>query len=91
MSEGIYIFLIPACQALGLIISLRAAPSGHPPMDGRALKNLRQMGIPPELDGETPQNVAMIFYYLEHLRPDGFVHINPLYCCPGAVSSALLK
>lgn len=64
---------------------------GHPPMDGRALKNLRRMGIPAELDGETPQNIAMIFYYLRHFRPDGFVHINPLYCCPGAVSSALLK
>lgn len=71
-----------------------AAPvlgDGHPPMDGRALKNLRRMGIPPELEGETPQNIAMIFYYLQHLRPDGFVHLNPLYCCPGAVSSALLK
>jgi len=71
-----------------------AAPvlgDGLPPMDARALKSLRQMGIPPELDGETPQNIAMIFYYLQHLRPDGFVHINPLYCCPGAVSSALLK
>jgi hypothetical protein len=33
----------------------------------------------------------MIFYYLRHFRPDAFVHINPLYCCPGAVSSALLK
>jgi predicted CoA-substrate-specific enzyme activase len=71
-----------------------AAPvlgNGHPAMDGRALQNLRRMGIPAELDGETPQNIAMIFYYLQHLRPDGFVHINPLYCCPGAVSSALLK
>ena len=65
--------------------------NSHPPMDGRALKGLRRMGIPPELEGETPQNIAMIFYYLQHLRPDGFVHINPLYCCPGAVSSALLK
>jgi len=33
----------------------------------------------------------MIFTYLQNLRPDGFVHINPLYYCPGAVSSALLK
>jgi predicted nucleotide-binding protein (sugar kinase/HSP70/actin superfamily) len=71
-----------------------AAPvlgNGRRPMDGTALKNVRRMGIPPELDGETPQNIAMIYYYLQHLRPDGFVHINPLYCCPGAVSSALLK
>ncbi len=62
----------------------------HPIMDGSLLKNVRQIGIPPELEGETAQNAMKIFYYLRHLRPDGFVHINPLYCCPGVVSHALL-
>jgi predicted nucleotide-binding protein (sugar kinase/HSP70/actin superfamily) len=62
----------------------------HPLMDGSLLQKLREMGLPPELDGETCQNVLRVFYYLRHMRPDGFVHINPLYCCPGAVSTALL-
>ncbi len=63
----------------------------HPIMDGSLLKNVRRLGIPPELEGETAQNAMKIFYYLRHLRPDGFVHINPLYCCPGVVSHALLS
>ncbi len=63
----------------------------QPIIDGSLLKNVRRIGIPPELDGETAQNAMKIFYYLRHLRPDGFVHINPLYCCPGVVSHALLS
>jgi predicted CoA-substrate-specific enzyme activase len=63
----------------------------YPIMDGSLLKDVRRIGIPPELEGETAQNAMKVFYYLRHLRPDGFVHINPLYCCPGAVSHALLS
>lgn len=62
----------------------------HPLMDKRLLKDLRDLGIPPELEGETAQNVMKILYYLKHFKPDAFVHINPLYCCPGVVSNALL-
>jgi predicted nucleotide-binding protein (sugar kinase/HSP70/actin superfamily) len=62
----------------------------HPLMEGDLLKNVRGIGIPPELGGESAQNALKIFYYLRHLRPDGFVHLNPLYCCPGVVSRALL-
>jgi len=61
----------------------------HPPLSGQHLRHVRELGIPPELDGETAQNALKIFYYLQHIRPDGFVHINPLFCCPGVVSSAL--
>jgi len=62
----------------------------HPLLGGSLLKKLRKIGIPPELGGESAQNLLKVFYYLEHFRPDGFVHINPLYCCPGVVSRALL-
>jgi predicted CoA-substrate-specific enzyme activase len=61
----------------------------HPLIDGRLLKDLRNIGIPPELEGETAQNVMKMIYYLKYIKPDAFVHINPLYCCPGVVSSAL--
>ena len=64
--------------------------AANPLMDGRLLRNLRNIGIPPELEGETAQNAMKIFYYLQNIKPDGFVHINPLYCCPGVVSTALL-
>lgn len=55
------------------------------------LKRMRGIDIPPELDGETSLNILKSVYYLQYLKPDGFVHVNPLYCCPGAVSSALLS
>lgn len=61
----------------------------HPPLAAGDLQSIRRLGIPPELDGETAQNALKIFYYLRHIRPDAFVHINPLFCCPGVVSSAL--
>ncbi len=63
----------------------------HPLMDGEMLRKLREIGIPPELDGETSLNLLKSIYYLQFLKPDGFVHVNPLYCCPGAISSALLS
>ncbi len=63
----------------------------HPRLNGRHLQSVRQLGIPPELDGETAQNVLKVFYYLQHIKPDAFVHINPLFCCPGVVSSALFR
>ncbi|MDH7512161.1 MAG: acyl-CoA dehydratase activase [Clostridiales bacterium] len=63
----------------------------HPLLERRHLQQIRGIGIPPELDGETAQNAIKIFYCLQHIRPDGFVHINPLLCCPGLVSSAIFR
>ncbi len=61
----------------------------HPLFDRQLFRRLRELGIPPELKGETPINLAKILYYLHHFQPDAVVHINPLYCCPGDVTSAL--
>lgn len=42
--------------------------------------------------GETTQNLLKIFSLLRHY-PDIalFIHINPIFCCPGLVSEALFK
>ncbi len=42
--------------------------------------------------GETAQNVMKIFSLLHHY-PDLklFIHINPIFCCPGLVSESLFK
>ena len=61
----------------------------HPLFDKQLLKQLRAIGIPPELTGETAINMLKILYYLHHFRPDAVVHVNPLYCCPGTVTSAI--
>jgi len=62
---------------------------GNVSMGGPLMREVRKLGIPPELEGETAQNVFKILHSLRHLRPDAFVHINPLFCCPGVVSTAL--
>jgi hypothetical protein len=42
--------------------------------------------------GETAQNLLKIFSLLKHY-PDIslFVHVNPIFCCPGLVSESLFK
>jgi predicted nucleotide-binding protein (sugar kinase/HSP70/actin superfamily) len=64
---------------------------GQARMDRRLLRDVRRLGIPLELEGETAQNSLQILYGLRHLRPDAFVHTNPLFCCPGVVSAALFR
>jgi predicted CoA-substrate-specific enzyme activase len=64
---------------------------GHGNLSGQIMREVRRLGIPPELEGETAQNVFKILHSLRHLRPDAFVHINPLFCCPGVVSTALFR
>ncbi|MCP2519102.1 acyl-CoA dehydratase activase [SCandidatus Aminicenantes bacterium Aminicenantia_JdfR_composite] len=61
----------------------------HPLFDMKLLKRLRDIGIPPELTGETAINMLKIIYYINYFQPDAIVHINPLYCCPGSVTSAI--
>jgi predicted nucleotide-binding protein (sugar kinase/HSP70/actin superfamily) len=58
---------------------------------GPILEGVRGLGIPPELGGETAQNAFKILHSLRYLRPDAFVHLNPLFCCPGVVSTALFR
>ena len=42
--------------------------------------------------GETSQNVIKIYSQLEH-NPDIklFIHVNPIFCCPGLVSESIFK
>ncbi len=58
---------------------------------GPLMSEVRRLGIPPELEGETAQNVFKILHSLRYHQPDAFVHINPLFCCPGVVSTALFR
>ena len=48
-------------------------------------------GIPPEIAGETSVNVGRALHLLAHRRVDAIVHLNPMFCCPGVVSSALFR
>jgi predicted nucleotide-binding protein (sugar kinase/HSP70/actin superfamily) len=52
---------------------------------------LTKQGIPPEIAGETSVNVGRALHMLVHRRVDAIVHLNPMFCCPGVVSSALFR
>jgi predicted nucleotide-binding protein (sugar kinase/HSP70/actin superfamily) len=42
--------------------------------------------------GETAQNLIKIFALLEHYRDLSlFIHVNPIFCCPGLVSESIFK
>lgn len=61
------------------------------PLNFSSLRKIRQLGLPEELDGETAINLAKINHSLSEVRPDAFLHINPIYCCPGVVTVPLAQ
>lgn len=61
------------------------------PLHFYSLKRVRQLGLPAELDGETAINLAKIDHSLREIKPDAFLHINPIYCCPGVVTGPLAQ
>lgn len=61
------------------------------PLNFSSLKKVREKGLPPELDGETAINLAKIEHYLKEIQPDAFLHLNPIYCCPGVVTVPLVE
>ena len=48
-----------------------------------------KLGITPYQHGETPMNLVHVLHLAAHGRVAAFVHVNPLFCCPGAVSQAV--
>jgi predicted nucleotide-binding protein (sugar kinase/HSP70/actin superfamily) len=52
---------------------------------------MREHRIPPDIAGETSVNVGRALHLLANRRIDAIVHLNPMFCCPGVVSSALFR
>ncbi len=63
-----------------------------PTFDASIFGHLRKYNLSLKHGGETAQNVLKIFSLLEH-HPDLalFVHVNPIFCCPGLVSESIFK
>ena len=41
--------------------------------------------------GETSINIGRALYYIRHGLVDAIVHINPIFCCPGVVTSSIYR
>jgi len=48
-------------------------------------------GIRHYIAGETAINIGRALYMLENNLVDAIIHINPMFCCPGVVSSSIFR
>lgn len=63
-----------------------------PSLDNTILQPLKEYNMSLKHGGETAQNIIKIYSMLHHY-PDIslFIHVNPLFCCPGLVSESIFK
>ncbi len=63
-----------------------------PTFDDAIIEHLKKYNLSLKHQGETAQNVLKILSLLKHY-PDIrlFVHVNPIFCCPGLVSESIFK
>ena len=63
-----------------------------PVLNDKLFEKLDQYNLTLDHDGETVQNVLKVYALLEHY-PDLslFIHVNPIFCCPGLVSESIFK
>lgn len=50
-----------------------------------------RFGVTHYIPGETMINVGRAAYLLEHDLADAVIHINPIFCCPGVVTSSIFR
>lgn len=43
------------------------------------------------ITGETSINIGRALYYIKHKTVDAILHINPMFCCPGVVTSSIYR
>ena len=61
------------------------------PDAAECVKLMEEYGIPHHIAGETSINVGRALWYCTHGKVEAIVHVNPLFCCPGVVTSSLFR
>jgi len=62
----------------------------EPPVD-ECIRLMHEFGINHYIPGETTINISRMLYYIKHKVVDAVVHLNPVFCCPGVVSSSIFR
>ncbi|MCP3871717.1 MAG: hypothetical protein GY699_00970 [Desulfobacteraceae bacterium] len=52
---------------------------------------VKEFGIQNFIVGETAISVGRMLYYIKHDLVDAVIHVNPLLCCPGVISSSIFR
>jgi len=60
--------------------------------DDSIFKELEKYSLSLQHGGETAQNIMKIYSLLDHYPElKLFIHVNPIFCCPGLVSESIFK
>ena len=62
----------------------------EPPLD-QCHRLMEDFGLANFITGETAVSVGRLLYYIKHGIVDAVIHVNPLFCCPGVISSSLFR
>ncbi|MBN2547101.1 MAG: hypothetical protein JXB50_14965 [Spirochaetes bacterium] len=62
----------------------------EPPIN-ETINLLNEYGIEHFIAGETTISLTRMLYYIKHRIVDAVIHVNPVFCCPGVVSTSIFK
>jgi len=63
-----------------------------PPLNDKLFDILEDYELILDHGGETSQNLLKIFALIEQFADISlFIHVNPIFCCPGLVSESIFK
>jgi len=52
---------------------------------------MEEFGMTSFITGETAVSVGRMLYYVKYGIVDAVIHVNPVFCCPGVISSSLFR
>lgn len=52
---------------------------------------MKEFGFDNFIAGETTVSLGRLLYYIKHRIVDAVIHVNPVFCCPGVISSSLFR
>ena len=73
-------------------IAEKVIQESFPPLNDKIFDVLQDYDLILDHGGETAQNILKVFALMEHYQDLSlFIHVNPIFCCPGLVSESIFK
>jgi len=92
LTDKLFVDLLEKFEKRFFEIANEVLQEEFPLFDESIFEYLSRYNLSLKHGGETAQNVMKIYSLLDHY-PDLklFIHINPIFCCPGLVSESIFK
>ncbi len=62
----------------------------EPPLD-ECRELMADFGLTNFIAGETAVSLGRMLYYIKYKLVDAVIHVNPVFCCPGVISSSIFR